>query len=61
MGLCYSKEDIDNKRGDDKNVSTPSRSISGTPRSYIWKKDDTPHPGCAGRQFQFLIPDKNYG
>lgn len=61
MGLCYSKEDIDNKRGDDKNVSTPSRSVSSTPRSYIWKKDDTPHPGCIGRQFQFLMPDKNYG
>ncbi len=58
MGLCYSKEDIDNKQT---NASTPSRSVSSTPRSYIWKKDDTPHPGTVGRQFQFLIPDKNYG
>ena len=57
MGLCYSKEDFDNKQT---NVSTPSRSVSSTPKSYIWKKDDTPHPGCVGRQFQFLMPDKNY-
>lgn len=61
MGLCHSKEDTDDKRGDARNVSTPSRSVSSTPRSYIWKKDDTPHPGCIGRQFQFLMPDKNYG
>ena len=61
MGLCHSKEDTDDKRGDARNVSTPSRSVSSTPRSYIWKKDDTPHPGCVGRQFQFLMPDKNYG
>lgn len=58
MGLCYSEEESNNKQ---KDSNTPNRSVSSTPRSYIWKKDDTPHPGCVGRQFQFLIPDKNYG
>lgn len=46
MGLCFTKE------------KEESNSVSTTPKSYIWKKDDTPHPGCVGRQFQFLIPDK---
>jgi len=49
MGLCFTKE---------KEEESKTRSVSSTPRSWIWKKDDTPHPGCVGRQFQFLVPDK---